>query len=78
LPSFYPTNPVEFIGNNIPPYAILSHAWEEGEEVTLPEICLHSVEIQQKKVYEKIAKTCKIAREQGLNYALVDTCCTAL
>jgi hypothetical protein len=62
----------EFIGRDIPKYAILSHTWEE-EEVSYQDYlgcaCLH------KKGYEKIRKTLELAREDDVLYAWVDTCC---
>jgi hypothetical protein len=62
----------EFIGRNIPEYAILSHTWEE-EEVSYQDYvggtCSH------KKGYEKIRKTLELANQSGLPYAWVDTCC---
>ncbi|RFU32298.1 hypothetical protein B7463_g4011, partial [Scytalidium lignicola] len=67
----------EFSGNTIPRYAILSHTWYEGQEVTLPD--LQSPEkrrlIMAKQEYAKIKKTCDRALKDGLDYAWVDTCC---
>lgn len=64
---------VEYVGDNVPPYAILSHTWEEGEEVTYQEfmgqLSLH------KKGWEKIWKACELAEENNLSLAWVDTCC---
>lgn len=62
----------EFIGSNIPPYAILSHTWEEGE-VSYQEMKDESA--KNKKGFSKIEKTCKLATADGLAYAWVDTCC---
>jgi hypothetical protein len=65
----------DFIGNNIPPYAILSHTWEE-EEVTLQEFNSKSQEVMRKRGYEKIWKSCEFARKyDNMKYAWVDTCC---
>lgn len=63
----------EFTGNNIPPYAILSHTWQEGKEVTLKE--LGSSKAKSKSGYKKIRHTCEQADKDGLAYAWVDTCC---
>jgi hypothetical protein len=62
----------EFIGRNIPQYAILSHTWED-EEVTYK----HYVDGQWRdmKGYVKIDKTCCLAKINGIDYAWVDTCC---
>jgi hypothetical protein len=63
----------EFIGSNIPPYAILSHTWEEGE-VSLQDMKNHSV-ARRKKGFTKVKMTCHQAVEDGLEFAWVDTCC---
>lgn len=62
----------EFVGNNIPPYAILSHTWEE-EEVTFQD--MHSGKSTSKKGYVKIMKCCERALQDGFEYVWVDTCC---
>ncbi|KAI7921485.1 hypothetical protein M9X92_005376 [Pyricularia oryzae] len=62
-----------FSSHNKVPYAILSHTWEE-EEVTFREF--HKLDTaRSRKGFAKIAKTCSIAKDQGLGYAWVDTCC---
>ena len=59
--------------NNIPPYAILSHCWEE-EEVILPD--LDDLEkARTKKGFRKIEKSCAQAIKDGFDYCWVDTCC---
>ncbi|KAM7186160.1 Heterokaryon incompatibility protein (HET) domain containing protein [Naviculisporaceae sp. PSN 640] len=63
----------EFVGNNIPPYAILSHTWEE-EEVTFSDMMTNR-RYKRKKGYGKIDMTCNLAVEDRLDYAWVDTCC---
>ena len=62
----------EFIGRKIPEYAILSHTWEE-EEVTFTDFT--SGAYKAMKGYQKIEATCRLAREAGICYAWVDTCC---
>ncbi|KAL2171538.1 hypothetical protein VTG60DRAFT_2371 [Thermothelomyces hinnuleus] len=66
----------EFIGSQIPSYAILSHTWGDVE-VTLQQ--LHAgdpTELGAKAGFRKIQQTCALARERGgLQYAWVDTCC---
>jgi hypothetical protein len=62
----------EFIGDEIPGYAILSHTWGEGE-VTYQEYLQGTH--KTKKGYRKIRKTCEIAAEAGISYTWVDTCC---
>lgn len=62
----------EFIGRNIPKYAILSHTWEE-EEVSFK---MMSTEPCQMMVgYRKIAMSCTLALNAGLGYTWIDTCC---
>ncbi|KAJ9143474.1 HET-domain-containing protein [Pleurostoma richardsiae] len=58
---------------DIPQYAILSHTWEEGEEVSFAE--MGDPACTRKRGYEKVAMTCKLAAESGIGYAWVDTCC---
>jgi hypothetical protein len=60
----------EFFGSEIPPYAILSHTWGE-DEVSLNE--LQAGNVRQKKGFQKIERCCKIAAENGYEYAWVDT-----
>src|ERR1700759_4216772 len=64
----------EFIGENVPTYAILSHTWE-NEEITFQEVSSGSQRFKEKKAYFKISKACHTALEQGLSYLWVDTCC---
>jgi hypothetical protein len=63
----------EYIDNNIPPYAILSHTWED-EEVTLQD--WSDLETRSsKKGYTKIRDTCAQALKDGYRYVWVDTNC---
>ncbi|KAB2103060.1 hypothetical protein AG0111_0g8891 [Alternaria gaisen] len=59
--------------NNIPPYAILSHCWED-EEVVFSDLD-HLEKARKKKGFAKLQKTCKLAIEHGFEYAWIDTCC---
>ncbi|KAM7197260.1 HET domain containing protein [Rhypophila sp. PSN 637] len=61
----------EFIGKNIPKYAVLSHTWEE-EEVTFGDI-MTNPDHNKKKGCSKIDMTCELALQDGLDYAWVDT-----
>ncbi|KAL9107740.1 MAG: hypothetical protein Q9227_007362 [Pyrenula ochraceoflavens] len=56
----------------LPPYAILSHKWEE-EEITFEDIS--SPDRTKKKGFKKISAFCDKARLQGLQYGWADTCC---
>jgi len=78
----------DFIGSNIPKYAILSHTWEE-EEVTFHELDQYhpgNLDLPEPRLrqliydttpkgYHKIWETCFKARKHGFQYAWVDTCC---
>lgn len=55
-----------------PPYAILSHRWEE-EEVSFKDV--QNKRGHDKKGYEKIKSCCHKALKHGFNFAWVDTCC---
>lgn len=64
----------EFIGRQVPEYAILSHTWRE-EELTF-RIWEHRrtrLSYAQKKGYIKIQKVCRIAARRLLKYVWVDT-----
>ncbi|MDI1486593.1 MAG: hypothetical protein OHK93_005825 [Ramalina farinacea] len=62
----------EFVGADIPPYAILSHTWGV-EEVTFP--LYAKPESRLLKGYEKIEQSCRLAAEYNLVYVWIDTCC---
>ena len=75
-----------FIGSNIPAYAILSHTWEEDEVSfqeldglcpgsPLPTFLRQDIYESTPKGYHKIYETCRLALERGLQYAWIDTCC---
>ena len=53
-------------------YAILSHTWDE-QEVTFG--LIHSKKAKQMKGHTKIQYTCQQAKEDGLDYVWIDTCC---
>jgi Heterokaryon incompatibility protein (HET) len=59
--------------NKIPPYAILSHTWTEGEEVSFQE--LRDGTGKTKPGYKKIIFCGERAKRDGLQYFWVDTCC---
>jgi hypothetical protein len=72
-----------FEGTNIPPYAILSHRWED-DEVTFKDI--KKGRARNKKGYRKIDLTCQQALREshlefkgalvaGIAYVWIDTCC---
>lgn len=64
----------EFLGTAaVPPYAILSHTWDD-EEVTFQEFPHHELR-SRKKGLRKLQKLCQLAQQDGLRYAWADTCC---
>jgi hypothetical protein len=62
-----------FNNDNIPPYAILSHTWSEGEEVTYDELVNGKGE--KKAGYDKIRFCGARAAKDDLKFFWVDTCC---
>ena len=65
---------VEFVGKNIPRYAVLSHTWRaDDEEVTFKDLVEGAG--QSKSGYSKIRFCGKQAAKDGLRFFWVDTCC---
>ncbi|ETN44210.1 uncharacterized protein HMPREF1541_10761 [Cyphellophora europaea CBS 101466] len=77
----------EFYDSDIPPYAILSHTWDKGQEVSFQEAIhlanakessLHAVDaaekIKAKSGYHKIIQCARQAANDGLDYVWIDTC----
>ncbi|RGP58956.1 het domain-containing protein [Fusarium sporotrichioides] len=54
-------------------FAILSHTWGD-EEVSYQDMS-DLARARRKKGFQKIEKTCEIARNRGLQYTWIDTCC---
>jgi hypothetical protein len=63
---------VEFFGDQIPPYAILSHTWG-NDEVTFQD--LQRGQYEHKEGVQKIHLTRQQAKRDGLSWCWVDTCC---
>jgi hypothetical protein len=63
----------EFIDGRVPTYAILSHQLQLDGEVSFQD--MQSGVADKKTGYEKIQKCPELARNDGLTYAWVDTCC---
>ncbi|KAH8730454.1 hypothetical protein GQ44DRAFT_756360 [Phaeosphaeriaceae sp. PMI808] len=62
-----------FNNDSLPPYAILSHTWTEGQEVTYNELVAGIG--QDKAGYAKIRFCGERAAADSLDYFWVDTCC---
>jgi len=60
-------------GGQVPPYAILSHRWEE-QEVSLEDM-RPGGDAKGMKGYRKLQLSCAMAAHQGLKYIWIDTCC---
>jgi hypothetical protein len=64
----------DLIGDDkIPSYAILSHTWDEGQEVTFDDLMKNIG--KSKTGYDKIRFCASQAKRDGLYYFWVDTCC---
>jgi hypothetical protein len=65
---------VEYSGSKIPPYAILSHTWEE-EEVSFQDYGRQTAAMKKRKGYRKIDMACQVASGKKIEFVWVDTCC---
>src|SRR4051812_38771011 len=62
----------EYLETAAPPYAILSHTWED-EEILYQDV--GQPRASAKKGYRKIVETSRLAIEHDFQYSWVDTCC---
>jgi hypothetical protein len=62
----------EFVGSDIPPYAILSHCWGD-DEISFQD--MQSRLVRFKKGFAKISGTCRLAQSHKIQYVWIDTCC---
>jgi hypothetical protein len=63
---------VQFFDEKAPAYVILSHTWDE-QEITFQEM-QSGRGLESKKGYIKVVNCCKLAKQDGYDYAWVDTC----
>ncbi|OBZ77333.1 hypothetical protein A0H81_02795 [Grifola frondosa] len=64
----------EFLdADHAPPYAILSHRWREGE--VLFDHINNIAEAEKLQGFWKLKKYCETARDEGFDWAWIDTCC---
>ncbi|KNG47044.1 vegetative incompatibility protein het-e-1 [Stemphylium lycopersici] len=64
----------DLVGDDkIPPYAILSHTWDEGQEVTFDDLMKNNG--KNKTGYNKIRFCASQAKSDVLDYFWIDTCC---
>lgn len=64
----------EFIADEIPPYAALSHTWE-ADEITFEDIKHGQSYPTSKAGWAKVIKCCQQAIEDGIEFVWIDTCC---
>jgi hypothetical protein len=65
---------IEYVGRDIPPYAILSHTWgADHEEVTFKDLAESAA--KTKAGYRKLTFCGKQAAKDRLQFFWVDTCC---
>ena len=60
------------IGDDPPPYAIVSHTWSD-DEITLADY--DNPSSRSSRAFEKVRSACSVARGLGLYYIWIDTCC---
>ncbi|KAJ1328918.1 HET domain-containing protein [Microdochium nivale] len=65
----------DFQGDDIPTYAILSHVWQQRQEVTYQEWLQPTNEVRSKSGYRKICEACQKARDDAYEWIWVDTNC---
>jgi hypothetical protein len=67
---------VQFLPNQIPPYAILSHTWSSNPDDEVLFADIGKEEAKRKPAYQrKVAPACKKALKRGFDYVWIDTCC---
>lgn len=64
---------VEFTGRHVPPYAILSHTWEDLE-ISYKDFQRFTATLGL-PTDSKIGRCCSLAASEGWQYVWVDTCC---
>jgi len=64
----------DLVPDNVPPYAILSHTWGPNE-VIYADLADTPATWQHKAGYDKIRFCAEQAKQHGLRYFWVDTCC---
>lgn len=65
----------EFFDDDVPPYAVWSHRWFKGQELSYDDFI--NGRKKQYSGYEKIVKLCELASAEPyrLEYAWIDTIC---
>jgi hypothetical protein len=65
--------PREFFDSEIPEYAILSHCWVSGDEISYQDLLEGAG--RDAMGWRKIEECCRLARNKSLEWAWIDTCC---
>jgi len=63
-----------YYDDTTPPYAILSHTWDQTEPEVSFEDMKNPAHVNMKH-YDKIENTCKLAKTEGIEWVWIDTCC---
>ena len=64
----------EFVGHQLPDYAILSHTWSK-DEILFADVEGSSDSWKKKSSYEKVQGFCDTAADNGYQWVWIDTCC---
>ncbi|OHW94873.1 vegetative incompatibility protein het-e-1 [Colletotrichum incanum] len=64
---------VVYVATDVPPYAILSHTWDD-EEATFQDVQSSGI-AKQMRGYAKLEESCSLASGEGFEYIWVDSCC---
>jgi hypothetical protein len=68
-----------FVDVRTPEYAILSHTWDHGQEISFSEMMAIFADPHHpgagKSGYKKIVSTCQHALADGISFCWIDTCC---
>lgn len=65
----------DFYDDDTPPYAILSHTWNAGQEVTIQEWLNQTDAVKAKSGYGKIHDACRQAKGDTYEWIWIDTIC---
>ncbi|ETS81435.1 hypothetical protein PFICI_06437 [Pestalotiopsis fici W106-1] len=65
----------EFVGAGIPPYAILSHTWEDDEVLFDDLQDMHKTRRRKERGFIKVEQCCARALADGWDWVWIDNCC---
>ncbi|KAF2124635.1 hypothetical protein P153DRAFT_325872, partial [Dothidotthia symphoricarpi CBS 119687] len=69
----------DLTGDKVPTYAILSHTWKDGQEVTFGDLenvgNVADIDAQSSEGFQKLGFCAQQAMRDGLDHFWVDTCC---